>query len=155
MDVQWNRFESTQSTCMEVKLEQNQQTEQDRLVRCPDRISSRTLIILNGISGFRQSPQTNVFKLCYDHFHPYFYQFIPHSHSIILCYIGLEMDVLYLRWLVAGFPQRLLGFDPRSDYVRFVVDKVTLVAGLLRVLRFTLPVLILTKRNLMQYLNAG
>jgi hypothetical protein len=31
-----------------------------------------------------------------------------------------------LRWLVAGFPPRLPGYDPRSDHVGFVVGKVAL-----------------------------
>jgi hypothetical protein len=59
------------------------------------------------------------------------------------------MDVLYLRWLVAGFPPRLLGFEPRSGHVRFLVYKVALCA-----LRFPLPFLILIERKLRQYLNA-
>jgi hypothetical protein len=34
--------------------------------------------------------------------------------------------VPWFRRLVAGLPQRRLGFDPRSVHVGFVVDKVTL-----------------------------
>jgi hypothetical protein len=34
--------------------------------------------------------------------------------------------VPYLKRIVAGFPPRLPGFEPRSDYVGFVVDKASL-----------------------------
>jgi hypothetical protein len=47
-----------------------------------------------------------------------------------------------LRRLVAGFPPLRPGFKPRSCYVRYMVDKVALGAGFLRVLRFPLPILI-------------
>jgi len=46
----------------------------------------------------------------------------------------------WLRRLVAGLSQRTPGFDPRSVYMRFVVDKVTLGQVFHRVLRFTLSV---------------
>jgi hypothetical protein len=36
------------------------------------------------------------------------------------------MAVQYFRRLVAGFPQRRTGFEPRSGHVGFVVDKVAL-----------------------------
>jgi hypothetical protein len=44
--------------------------------------------------------------------------------------------VSWLRRLVAGLPQRRLGFDPGSVHVGFVVDKVALGQGFPRVLRF-------------------
>jgi hypothetical protein len=47
-----------------------------------------------------------------------------------------------LRWLVAGFSPRRLVFDPRSDDVGSVVDKVALGQVFLLVLRFPMPVLI-------------
>jgi hypothetical protein len=50
--------------------------------------------------------------------------------------------VLQLKRLVAGFPPQKPGFEPRSGHVGFVVDKVGLWAGFLRVLRLPLPVLI-------------
>jgi hypothetical protein len=39
---------------------------------------------------------------------------------------GFEEVVPYLRPLVAGFPPRRLGFEPRSLHVGFVMEKVTL-----------------------------
>jgi hypothetical protein len=36
------------------------------------------------------------------------------------------MTAPYLRRLVAGFPSRRLGFDPSSNYVGFMVDKMAL-----------------------------
>jgi hypothetical protein len=47
--------------------------------------------------------------------------------------------VSQLRWLVTGFSSWQPVFNPRSGYVRFVVDKVT---GLLPVFRFLLPILL-------------
>jgi hypothetical protein len=44
--------------------------------------------------------------------------------------------------LVAGFPQRRPGFEPGSGHVGFMVDKVALGVGFLRVLRFPLTILI-------------
>jgi hypothetical protein len=35
-------------------------------------------------------------------------------------------SVSQLRWLVAGFPPRRFGFEPRSGHVGFVVDRVAL-----------------------------
>jgi hypothetical protein len=46
------------------------------------------------------------------------------------------------RRLVAGFPPRRPGFNPRSGYVGFVVDEMALRQGFLRALRFPLPVII-------------
>jgi hypothetical protein len=37
-----------------------------------------------------------------------------------------DMVVPQLRWLVAGFPPRRPGFEPRSGRVGYVVDKVAL-----------------------------
>jgi hypothetical protein len=45
--------------------------------------------------------------------------------------------VPWLRPLAAGLPPQRPGFDPRSVHVGFVVDKVALGQGFLRVLRFS------------------
>jgi hypothetical protein len=39
----------------------------------------------------------------------------------------IKRDVSWLRQLVAGFPSRRPGFDPRSAHVGFIVEKVELV----------------------------
>jgi hypothetical protein len=39
---------------------------------------------------------------------------------------AMTVAVAELKWLVAGFPSRRPGFEPRSGHVGFVVDKVAL-----------------------------
>jgi hypothetical protein len=56
--------------------------------------------------------------------------------------INAPMAVPWLRRLVAGFPPRRPGFEPRSRHVGFMMDKVATGAGFLPVLRFPLPILI-------------
>jgi hypothetical protein len=55
----------------------------------------------------------------------------------MMMYIGVEVAVIWLRWLVAGLSRRSHGFTPGSIHVGFVVDKVALGQVFLRVLRFS------------------
>ena len=50
------------------------------------------------------------------------------------------MTATWARLLLAGISPQMLDFNPTSVYVEFVVDKVALEHGSVRVLRFTLLV---------------
>jgi hypothetical protein len=59
---------------------------------------------------------TSGFEFCWP-----FGRRVKYSHELYdLC------NAPWLRWLAAGFPPRRPGFEPGSDHVRFVVDKVAL-----------------------------
>jgi hypothetical protein len=64
---------------------------------------------------------------------------LTHSVNKFTC---MEKAAPWLKRLVAGFPQRRPGFEPGSDHVGFVVDKVALGQVFLQVLRFPLSIFI-------------
>jgi hypothetical protein len=55
--------------------------------------------------------------------------------------IETEVNARLIRRLVAGFPARRSGFEPKLRDVGFVVDKAAFGAGLLLVFRFPLPLM--------------
>jgi hypothetical protein len=59
-------------------------------------------------------------------------------YSVFLLGSGLGRSIA--KRLVADFPPRRPEFKPGSGQVEFVVDKVAVGAGFLRVLRFPLPI---------------
>jgi hypothetical protein len=102
------------------------------------------LAILPEVShDFPQSLRENVnLAPRWDHDRPLSdpFPFQQSSHHPMQCSVDTCRVVKaapYLRRLVAGFPPRRPGFDPRSNHVRFVVNKVALEQVFFQYLGFT------------------
>jgi hypothetical protein len=61
----------------------------------------------------------------------------------------------WFRWLVAGLSKRRPGFDPRSVYVRFVLENVAMEEVFFRKHRFSLLYIIPPKLHTHLYLHAA